>query len=180
MNGSLEHRIARRARRWTRSAGRQLTLAGSLVACLLLVSAAAVTASARPVPGGYGDLVGRNPWAGWFIEPPVGWVIWAAWPHVTCEGAHGVWHAGNVSIRCTAFDLGSGLVDPTDASFTLSTDVPAGGVDADASTGTRTIGNAIGNCQVVAPVSGNRVDRRRSTRRGGGQHAVYGHRPRPW
>lgn len=108
MDGSLERRIACRARRWTRSAGRQLTLAGSLVVCLLLASAAPVTASARPVPGGYGDLVGRNPWAGWFIEPPIHWAIWAiwaawpAWPHVTCEGADGAWHADNVSIRCTA------------------------------------------------------------------------------
>lgn len=160
MDGSLEHRIACRARRWTRSAGRQLTLAASVVACLLLASAAPVTAAARPVPGGYGDLVGRNPWAGWFIEPPIQWAIWAAWPHVTCEGADGAWHANNVSIRCTAFDLGSGLVDPADASLSLSTDVPAGAVDADASTGTRPICNAIGNCQIVAPVSGNRVDRR--------------------
>jgi hypothetical protein len=72
MNGSQEQQIACPARRWARTTGRQLTLVGSLVTCLLVASAAPVAASARPVPGGFGDLVGRDPWSGW---SPSGWSV---------------------------------------------------------------------------------------------------------
>jgi hypothetical protein len=76
MNGSPEQRIARRARRWARTAGWQLALVGSLVTCLLVASAAPVSASAQPVPGGFGNLVGRDPWSGrsvsgWLVKPPI-------------------------------------------------------------------------------------------------------------
>jgi hypothetical protein len=73
MNGSQEQQIACRARRWTRTAGRQLTLVGSLVACLLLVAAAPVAASARPTPGGIDDPFGRdtNTWSDWSVKPPI-------------------------------------------------------------------------------------------------------------
>ena len=72
MNGSQEPQVACRARRWTRTTGRQLTLAGSLVACLLLVSAVPVAASARPAPGGIDDPFGRDTGSGWSATPPVG------------------------------------------------------------------------------------------------------------
>ena len=140
-----------------------MVLVGSVVACLLLASAAPVAASARPVPGGFGNLLGRESWSGWYVKPPttpIAWVIWWAWPHVACGGADRAWHNANVSIRCIAYDFGSGLADPADASFTLSTDVPAGAADADASTGTRTICNAVGNCRTAQPISGIRIDRR--------------------
>jgi hypothetical protein len=73
MNGSQERQIACRARRWTRTAGRQLALAGSLVACLLLVSAAPVAASARPAPGGIDDPFGRDTdtWSDWSVVAPI-------------------------------------------------------------------------------------------------------------
>ncbi len=161
MRGDWGHRGPRRVRRRTRTATRRLAFTGWLVACLLSASTVPVAASARPIPGGFGDLVGRHPWAGWFVKPPIDWAIWAAWPHVTCESADGAWHADNVTVACTAFDVGSGLADPADASFTLSTNVPAGAADAAASTGSRTICNAVGNCRVAAPIGAIRVDRQR-------------------
>jgi hypothetical protein len=75
MNGSLGHRIACRARRWTRTTGQQLTLAGSLVACLFLASAAPAAASARPVPDGASDLIGRQPESGWSVRSPIGSLV---------------------------------------------------------------------------------------------------------
>jgi hypothetical protein len=129
------------------------------VACLVVASSSPVAAYARPVPGGLGDLFRARPWTGWHVEPPIELVIWAAWPHVWCEPADQAWHAGNVAIRCTALDIGTGLVDPADASFTLSTSVPIGEVNANASTGKRLICNAAGNCRTAGPISGIRVDR---------------------
>jgi len=87
MNGSQEQQIACRARRWTRTAGRQLTLVGSLVTCLLVASAAPVAASAQPVPGGLGDLVGRDPWSGWSAS---GWSVsgWSVKPPIA-QGVSG-------------------------------------------------------------------------------------------
>jgi hypothetical protein len=64
-----------------------------------------------------------------------------------------------VAIRCTAFDIGTGLVDPADASFTLSTSVPDGVANTNASTGKRLICNVVGNCRTAGPISGIRVDR---------------------
>jgi hypothetical protein len=129
------------------------------VACLLVASASPVTVSARAVPSGFGNVAGGTHWWGLRVEPAVELVVWAAWPHVWCEPADEAWHADNVAIRCAAFDLGTGLVDPADASFTLSTSVPDGAANADASTGTRLICNAAGNCRTAGPISGIRVDR---------------------
>ncbi len=47
-------------------------------------------------------------------------------PTVTCVAGDGLWHADNVSIACTAGDNGSGLANPSDAAFSLSTSVAAG------------------------------------------------------
>jgi hypothetical protein len=151
--------IARHGRRWTRTCGWLPSLVGSLVACLLVASASPVAAYMRPVPGGLGDLVRGDPWSGWHVRPPIEVVVRAAWPQVTCERADTAWHAGNVAIRCDAFDAGAGLANPADASFTLSTGVPAGASDANASTGMRVVCNAVGNCRTAPPVSGIRVDR---------------------
>ena len=73
MNGNPQQHIACRARRWTPTAGRQLALAGSLVACLLLASAAPVAAVARPTLGGIDDPFGRdiNTWSDWSVEAPI-------------------------------------------------------------------------------------------------------------
>ena len=99
MDENSDLRVTRPARRWARTFGRQAALVGSLVACLLVASVSPVAAYARPVPDRLGDLVGVRPWPGWHVEPPIELVVWAAWPHVTCERADTAWHAANVAIR---------------------------------------------------------------------------------
>lgn len=81
-------------------------------------------------------------------------------PSISCGTADGAWHADNVSIACSAHDDGSGLADAADASFSLSTSVPEGAEDANASTGSRTVCDLAGNCAPAGPISGNKVDRK--------------------
>ena len=81
-------------------------------------------------------------------------------PTVTCEQPDGVWHASDVTIECTASDSGSGLADPADASFTLTTSVPDGEESSDAATDSREVCDNAGNCTTAGPVTGLRVDRR--------------------
>lgn len=152
-------RRTRPARRWPRTRGSWASLLVASTACLLVASTSPVAASERPVPGGLSDAVGGAHWSGLRGEPPIELVIWAAWPHVWCETADQAWHAGNVAIRCTALDMGTGLVDPADALFTLSTSVPDGAASTNASTGKRLVCNAAGNCRIAGPISGIWVDR---------------------
>lgn len=84
-------------------------------------------------------------------------------PAITCGSADGLWHAGNVSIACTASDAGSGLANSADASFTLSTSVPVGSETASAETRTRTVCDRAGNCAIAGPVGGNKIDRKPPT-----------------
>jgi hypothetical protein len=79
-------------------------------------------------------------------------------PVITCDSADGQWHAADVSIACTATDSGSWLVDPADASFTLTTSVPAGQETVDAMTDTREVCDVDGNCATAGPIAGNMVD----------------------
>ena len=78
-------------------------------------------------------------------------------PVVACAAAPTGWSASEVSVACTASDDGSGLVDA--ASFQLTTSVGAGNETANASTGTRQVCDAAGNCSTAGPVSGLQVDR---------------------
>jgi len=80
-------------------------------------------------------------------------------PSVACQAPDGLWHAADVSVACTATDPGSGLASPTDASFSLSTSVPAGTETASASTGTRPVCDVAGNC-TTAVVGGFMIDRK--------------------
>jgi hypothetical protein len=80
-------------------------------------------------------------------------------PQVSCGSADSAWHKTNVSIGCTASDALSHLADPGDASFTLSTSVPAGSADANASTGTHQVCDQAGNCVTAGPIGGNKIDR---------------------
>jgi hypothetical protein len=80
-------------------------------------------------------------------------------PVVACGSADGAWHGANVSIPCTAHDDGSGLADQADATFSLSTSVPAGAEDANASTGSRRVCDRAGNCANAGPIGGNQIDR---------------------
>jgi hypothetical protein len=81
-------------------------------------------------------------------------------PLVACGVADNAWHGANVSIGCTAHDDGSGLADPADASFSLSTSVPAGTEDGDAATGSRQVCDIAGNCATAGPIGGNKIDRK--------------------
>ncbi len=81
-------------------------------------------------------------------------------PAVSCGSADGAWHAADVSIACTASDGGSGLASSGDASFNLTTSVAAGTEDANASTNSHAVLDAVGNSTTAGPVSGNKVDKK--------------------
>jgi hypothetical protein len=81
-------------------------------------------------------------------------------PVVNCGTADTSWHAGNVSIDCTAGDPASGLKNPADAHFTLSTNVADGAEDSNAATGTHQVCDNSGNCVTAGPITGNKVDRK--------------------
>lgn len=81
-------------------------------------------------------------------------------PEVQCAGPDGQWHVSDVALPCTAVDAGSGLANPADASFTLSTNVPAGTETGNAVTGSRQICDAAGNCATAGPIGGNQVDKK--------------------
>jgi hypothetical protein len=88
-------------------------------------------------------------------------------PAVNCGTADGLWHASDVQINCTSADGGgqqkAGLVNASDASFTLTTSVPAGTEDANASTDSRQVCDNAGNCSTAGPVAGNMVDKKAPT-----------------
>jgi hypothetical protein len=81
-------------------------------------------------------------------------------PQITCATADGQWHATDVSIPCTAVDPLSGLANPADASFNLSTSVPSGTETASALTGSRLVCDVAGNCAIAGPIGGNMVDKK--------------------
>jgi N-acetylneuraminic acid mutarotase len=80
-------------------------------------------------------------------------------PTVACASPDGLWHNANVTLACTASDSDSGLANPADASFGLSTSVAAGAWSATAATGSRTVCDVAGNCATAGPISGNMIDR---------------------
>jgi len=84
-------------------------------------------------------------------------------PTIACEAADLLWHADDVEIPCTASDSESGLADPSDANFSLFTNVPVGTATADAATGTRTVCDVAGNCADAGPIGGNKIDKRAPT-----------------
>lgn len=80
-------------------------------------------------------------------------------PVIVCDAAPLGWQAANVAVPCTAHDGGVGLADPADASFSLMTSVPAGTTDPDASTDSREVCDAAGNCATAGPITNIQVDR---------------------
>jgi DNA/RNA endonuclease G (NUC1) len=84
-------------------------------------------------------------------------------PAISCASPDGAWHRTNVSLACTASDAGSGLVNPDDASFVLTTSVPAGVETMNASTSSRVVCDVAGNCASAGPIAGNMVDRKAPT-----------------
>ena len=83
------------------------------------------------------------------VDPPV----------VQCGPLPTQWHAANVTINCTASDAGSGLADPGQASFSLSTSVIDGVETAVAATGSASVCDGAGNCIRVGPFGPLKVDR---------------------
>ena len=81
-------------------------------------------------------------------------------PSINCGAPDGLWHAADVSIACSASDAGSGLANGSDASFSLSTSVPAGTETANAATGTHSVCDVAGNCATAGPIAGNMVDKK--------------------
>jgi hypothetical protein len=81
-------------------------------------------------------------------------------PAIVCAQADGAWHDANVTLACTAVDTGSGLADPSDATFTLRTSVSPGVETTDAATNSRVVCDVSGNCATAGPVRGNRIDLR--------------------
>jgi DNA-binding beta-propeller fold protein YncE len=81
-------------------------------------------------------------------------------PVVSCGSASAQWLAANASIACTASDAGSGLATASQASLTLTTSVAAGAEDANASTNSVEVCDAVGNCSTAGPIAGNKIDRR--------------------
>ena len=81
-------------------------------------------------------------------------------PAVECAAARSAWSSANVSVTCAAADAGAGLATPADASFVLTTSVPAGTETAAASTGTRQVCDALSRCTTAGPVTGIKVDRK--------------------
>ena len=75
-------------------------------------------------------------------------------PRVTCaRTATRLVHTQNVTVSCVATDgRGAGLADPSDAWFTLSTDVAAGHRERRALTGTHTVCDQAGNCTQAGPL----------------------------
>jgi hypothetical protein len=79
-------------------------------------------------------------------------------PSASCDSADGHWHAANVSLSCSGTDGGSGVAGTNPVM--LSTAVASGSEDADASTGTDQLCDAVGNCTPVGPIAGNMIDRK--------------------
>jgi hypothetical protein len=105
------------------------------------------------------DVVGNSSTAG----PVSGNKVDRKAPQIACGTADGLWHANDVSIGCTATDGGSGLADNGDASFNLNTSVAAGTETANASTGSRSVLDDVGNSATAGPVSGNQIDKKGPT-----------------
>jgi IPT/TIG domain/Bacterial Ig-like domain len=80
-------------------------------------------------------------------------------PSVFCEEPTGVWHPGNVSVRCTASDV-AGFNTPSEESFMLSTAVGEGEETGSAYTGAREVCAKNGLCSTAGPVGPFRIDRK--------------------
>jgi hypothetical protein len=81
-------------------------------------------------------------------------------PTIACGSPDGLWHQPDVSIACTSSDSGSGLKNPSDANFLLSTSVAAGTETAAAQTGMHQVCDISGNCATGGPVGPIKVDKK--------------------
>jgi hypothetical protein len=86
-------------------------------------------------------------------------------PIITCGAADALWHADDVTIACTASDPESGIPNPSDQAFDLTTDVLDGTATANAMTDTRQVcnGDPAPTCSTAGPIGGNKVDKQMPT-----------------
>lgn len=94
------------------------------------------------------DTLGLNPEIG--VNPP----------EIACDGPPASWVEQNVVVSCTASDAQSGLANPSDSSFSLSTSVAPNVETHSAFTNSRLICNVAGACVTAGPISGIKVDRK--------------------
>lgn len=81
-------------------------------------------------------------------------------PSIDCATIPSGWRADNVTLNCTASDVGpSGLANPADAAFQLSTNVADGSETNDASVTARTVADVAGNEATTGPFTFS-VDRK--------------------
>jgi len=83
-------------------------------------------------------------------------------PTVSCGAAPSGWSSGAVSISCTASST-VGLLEASDAHFTLSAALPDGTESANVSSGARSVCDTDGACTLAGPVDGIAIDRRAPT-----------------
>jgi hypothetical protein len=83
-------------------------------------------------------------------------------PEVTCASDDGSWHNVNVSLACTATDPETGIPNPADQAFNLTTSILDGQETANASTDSRNVCNGAAPplCTQAGPITGIKVDRR--------------------
>lgn len=81
-------------------------------------------------------------------------------PLLDCDSPDGAWHRPQAAVECTAEDPESGIPNPEDQAFNLTTSVADETETADAATGTRQICNGAGLCTTAGPIAGNKVDRK--------------------
>ena len=80
-------------------------------------------------------------------------------PALACAVPSTAWSPTDVTVACTAGDRVSGLADPTQSQFALTTSVAAATETAAAATGSVTVCDVAGNCTTKGPLSGLKVDR---------------------
>jgi hypothetical protein len=101
-------------------------------------------------------------WAGRVGAPVTNTIrIDATAPVPNCPSADGNWHGDNVVVSCTILDATSGVNGPT--TLTLSTDVADGTEAVAATTDSAEVCDVAGNCTIVGPIGGHRIDRRPPT-----------------
>jgi hypothetical protein len=123
------------------------------------VPAGAETASAFTNSHQFCDVAGNCATAG-----PIGPnMIDKKPPYDKCARPDGLWHASDVRINCVGFDDGSGLANPADAFFSLSTSVPAGAETASAFTNSHQFCDVVGNCATAGPIGPNMIDKKPPT-----------------
>ncbi len=111
------------------------------------VSAGTETSSASTGSRMVTDAVGNSATAG-----PYTFKVDKKAPTVSCTVPdQTIWYAADVTVPCTAADSGSGLANAADASFSLTTNVTAGTETASASTGSKTVADAVGNSATAGP-----------------------------